>query len=287
MNTGNGFFIRNYLRLRAGWVWNQQNRAFRHGLALQEETITEMLLLRMAKDRSKHDMRVHMFNKPEEGKNGADWEWFIHTSSCSLGLRVQAKRLYRGQDYGGLNLKGQKPRQIDKLISHAKPSNLQPVYVFFNHDRGINSGLLQAGGEPWYRGRSFWGCSIASAHEVKAVGSNKLKDILKDPKPIMVPWHHIIDPDGQCRASRIPTASDKKPLLNIPAPEWVNTLSRIEGIQSDLDEAGSIQSDFEETERISRYLEMYLEENDLAGVAHLDFSHFTVPDDDSERREVI
>ena len=263
MKTGNGLFIRNYLRHQAGWVWNEQNRAFRHGLALQEETITEMLLLRMARDRSKHDMRVHMFNKRQEARKGADWEWFIHTRFCSLGLRVQAKRLYRrykSQDYADLNLRGPRPRQIDTLISKAGKNF--PVYIFFNHDHGANSNLLKAGGEPGYRGRSFWGCSIASAHKVKAAGSNKLKDILKDPKPIMVPWHRMIDSSGQCNASGIltDTVADEKTSLDAPTPEWVNILDQTERISMYL----------EEDERIS----MYLEENELAGVAYLDFSDF-------------
>ena len=285
-----GFAIQRYLRLRAGWVWNQQNRAFRHGLSLQEETITEMLLLRMAKDRSKHGMRVRMFNKRQEGKNGADWEWFIRTRYCSLGLRVQAKRLYHrdtagDKDYGGLDPDSS---QIDTLIS--KAGSKLPVYVFFNHNHGTNSRLLKAGSSSWeYQGRTFWGCSIASAHEVKKANSNKLKDMLKNPGPNMVPWHRMIDSSGQCNASGILTATvaDEKTSLDAPMPVWVNTLSRIEGIQSDeaevsqskSEETEDIQSDFEETGRIS----MYLERNELAGVAYLDFSDFKVP----ERKEVI
>ena len=33
-----------------------------------------MLLLRMARDHVKHGLSVTMFNKTEEGINGADWE---------------------------------------------------------------------------------------------------------------------------------------------------------------------------------------------------------------------
>ena len=153
--------LRDYLRQRAAWVWNEQGHAFDHGLTLQEETLTEMLLLRMARDHAKHGLAVTMFNKTEEGINGADWEWIIRTRSCELGLRVQAKRLFhhgKSQDYGGLDPKSD---QADKLITKAGPNI--PLYVFFNHDHGLNSNLLHGGGEHPYRGRSYWGCAIACA----------------------------------------------------------------------------------------------------------------------------
>ena len=63
--------LRDYLRQRAAWVWNQQGHAFDHGLALQEETLTEMLLLRMARDHAKHGLTITMFTKAEEAKKFA------------------------------------------------------------------------------------------------------------------------------------------------------------------------------------------------------------------------
>lgn len=69
--------LRGYLRQRAASVWNHQSHAFDHGLALQEETLTEMLLLRMAQDHAKHGLSVKMFSKAEESVNGADWEWIV------------------------------------------------------------------------------------------------------------------------------------------------------------------------------------------------------------------
>ena len=124
--------LRDYLRQRAAWVWNQQGHAFDHGLALQEETLTEMLLLRMARDHAKHGLTVTMFTKSEEAQNGADWEWIVRMPGCELGLRVQAKRLYhrdKKADYGGLDPNS---GQAGKLIARA--GSRIPVYVFFNHD---------------------------------------------------------------------------------------------------------------------------------------------------------
>ncbi|MCB2136412.1 MAG: hypothetical protein KDE08_10775 [Rhodobacteraceae bacterium] len=238
--------LRDYLRQRAAWVWNEQGHAFDHGLTLQEETLTEMLLLRMARDHAKHGLAVTMFNKTEEGINGADWEWIIRTRSCELGLRVQAKRLFhhgKSQDYGGLDPKSD---QADKLITKAGPNI--PLYVFFNHDHGLNSNLLHGGGEHPYRGRSYWGCAIACAKAVKMADSNKLNYL----KKIMKPWHRLVTISGKC---------DAKSALGI-SPEGM--------------EASMPQERREIIGRITDrdFMSQYIQIRDLAGVAILDFSDF-------------
>ena len=132
--------MRQYLRARAGWSWVEQGHAFKQGLTLQEETITEMLLLRIAKDHTKHGVDVKMFNKTEESKNGADWEWIIKTPSCELGFRVQAKRLYHGGkklDYGGLNVGS---NQKNLLIK--RTNGCIPLFVFYNHAYGTHLSLI-------------------------------------------------------------------------------------------------------------------------------------------------
>lgn len=205
--------LRDYLRQRAAWVWNEQGHAFDNGLALREETLTEMLLLRMARDHGKHGLSVTMFNGTQEGINGADWEWFVRIGSCELGLRVQAKRLYdkskKYKDYGGLSPTS---KQAAKLISRAG-TNI-PIYVFFNHDHGQNSSLLGSGGEAPYRGRSFWGCSVACAKKVKKAKSNKLAKL----KPIMKPWHRLISPTGRCAAFPALGISQQEISASMPPP---------------------------------------------------------------------
>lgn len=238
--------LRDYLRQRAAWVWNEQGHAFDTGLALQEETLTEMLLLRMARDHGKHGLTVTMFNKAEEAKNGADWEWIVKTGGCELGLRVQAKRLYhkaKAVDYGGL---GPTSKQAAKLISRAGTSI--PIYVFFNHDHGQNSSLLTGGTESPYRGRSYWGCSVASAKKVMTAKSNKLSTL----KPIMKPWHRLISHTGRCGAFSA---------MGIPRQEITASMP---------------EDRREVTERIRdrNFMENYLQEEELAGVAILDFSDF-------------
>ncbi|MFQ6777513.1 DUF6615 family protein [Cereibacter sphaeroides] len=238
--------LRDYLRQRAAWVWNEQAHAFDHGLSLQEETLTEMLLLRMARDHTKHGLSVTMFSKPAEAVNGADWEWIVSTPSCQIGLRVQAKRLYYhgiGQDYGGLDLNS---LQADKLITRA--GSCIPVYVFYNHDHGMNSALLDAGGEYPYRGRSFWGCAVASAQAVKAAKSNNLR-VLRN---IMKPWHHLVTARGACGAPSALAVSGA--VIQGTMPQFRRQV--IERI------------------RDRDFMLRYLLEHELIGVAVIDFSDF-------------
>jgi len=238
--------LRDYLRQRASWVWNQQGHAFDNGLSLQEETMTEMLLLRMAQDHAKHGLTVTMFTKAEEAKNGADWEWIVQMPGCELGLRVQAKRLYHKDkkvDYGGL---APSSAQASKLITRA--GGRIPVYVFFNHDQGMNSRLLSAGGEPPYRGRSFWGCSVACAKKVQAAKSNKLSDLKKH----MRPWHRLISLSGVCGAY---------PALGISPQEAEASMS-------------SQRRQVIERIKDRNFMLSYLDAEDLGGVAILDFSDF-------------
>lgn len=242
-----GVAMRDYLRERAGWVWNEQGRAFDHGLTLHEETITEMLLLRMAKDHAANGLSVTLFNKiTEEPVNGADWEWIIRTPHCEMGLRIQAKRLYHAsskKDYGGLDPKS---GQSAKLIKRA--GTRIPLYVFFNHDHGKSSSLLNGGGESPYRGRSYWGCSVACAKEVQAKKSNKLSDL----KPIMKPWHRMISDLGSC---------DTNAALGIGPGEMDRSMppSRREVIERIRDRA---------------FMSQYLTQEELTGVAVLDFTDF-------------
>ena len=239
--------MRQYLRAMAGWSWLEQGHAFKHGLVLHEETITEMLLLRMAKDRTKYGVEVKMFNKTEEGVNGADWEWIVKTASCEVRFRVQAKRLYhkdRNQDYGGLDVKHS---QIDDLIKHAKDCGCIPVYVFYNHAHGKHSRRFDTKKKAGFRGPSYWGCSIASAKKVKAAKSNELDDL----KPIMKPWHNLISESGTC---------DTQSVLGV-------TLDASDG---------PAQRDVVEflRGRNVEALERYLRENELKGAALIDFSNF-------------
>jgi hypothetical protein len=108
--------------------------AHRLKLSIGEETITELLLLELAKTHTS-EVVIHSFNRQAEAKTGADWEWFFE-GHLWLGMRVQAKRLdYTTQQYKHLQyVSGRKNpiRQVDLLLAAAKKTNRYPAYCFYS-----------------------------------------------------------------------------------------------------------------------------------------------------------
>lgn len=183
-------------RVLAGTVFSETYHALKHThFALQEETITEMLLLRLSRRLASSDFDFRAFTKAEEGTGtkkfpkptGADFEfWFTDHLGNQLKLRVQAKRQFPSGRYEGLD---PKTKQIQYLINHA--GNALPIYLFYN----IRD-LYDYSSAPTYpSGRNFvapsyWGCSFALASDVLMLG--------KQPGPsallpgTMWPWHTLV-----------------------------------------------------------------------------------------------
>lgn len=238
--------LRDYLRKLAGWTWNEQAAAFGHGLRLREETLTQTLLLRMAKDLSKFGLHTHMFSSDDESKNGADWEWYLRTPQCKIGFRIQAKRLYRSTGegvYGGLK---KDMVQADKLIAKAGYNN--PIYVFYNHGHVKNFAKFYSSHETAYNTPSYWGCSLAKAAFVKGKASNKLDDLFAGMKP----WHRLIGSAGVCDAKALfaEMAGDQPLRTRTRPPEWVDFLQ---------------DGDF---------MTQYLDREELGGVAYFEATDF-------------
>lgn len=251
-----------YLRQISRWVWNEQGDARHHGLKLQEETITEMLLLRIARECNDIGLNVRMFNRIQEGGrkdlgkigNGADWEWFIETNQCQVGFRVQAKVLssdltpVRGAvsvgRYDGLH---DDRKQTDDLIADAKKWRSNPIYIFYNHSWIADRALFGTAYNHFPVRPGDWGCSVATANFVKHTSGNRLSALL----PGMLPWHRFFGWDRQCLAQ---TAMSQMPgeqefLTDTPRPDWL----------------GFVQEGGEG-------LNAYLLEHRLQGVAHFDFT---------------
>ena len=273
--------FRIYMRQLAGKVWNEQSAAHSYGLSLQEETITEILLLEMARTLSPLGLNVKMFTKQAEGgktrtvlstdatgmqvatekvlieAEGADWEWFVDgLGSCSASFRVQAKKLYRDAPTKAGHYGGFKPgdKQIDDLIKRATGGN--PIYILYNHQDVLNNSLFRPSRQPDFFGRSCWGCAVTTAQFMKQVPNNKLSTI----KPGIIPWHRFFSIGRPCRpaeamkeiAKKLKLSDGEKPQKFVPAkgrPAWVGNL---------MDGEGDLTS--------------YLVEHRLRGVAYLDFS---------------
>lgn len=259
--------LRAYLRQLAGWVWDQQVEAFGFGMSKQEETLTENLLVEMAKTLQPHGLSVHMFSRPKEGGRqpkgkaripgtGADWEWFYEGSPCNARFRVQAKRLYHSPhspgEYGGFEPGGQ---QIQDLINGAKGMN--PVYVFYNHPQVSDHAIFNPSGPPEHFGASCWGCGATTAEFMSSVPNAKLSTIIKG----QVPWHRFFGISGTClpsdaiKKANAAAYEGSKPQKFIPAegrPGWVVAL--LEGNET--------------------ALTTYIRQNRLAGLAYFKRNKF-------------
>ena len=112
-------------------TWHRRGAAKRTGLSLNEETVTEGLLLDL-KVHFPGDVMIVPFTKRREARIGADWAWaFVGPDGrCCQGMLVQAKRL-DDNDCGYRSL--YKGKQMERLIASAKRYRLPPVYTFYNH----------------------------------------------------------------------------------------------------------------------------------------------------------
>ncbi|MEP2533842.1 hypothetical protein [Shimia sp.] len=280
--------FRAYLRLLAHKVWADQGDAIKYGLTLQEETITETLLLQMARDLSPMGLNVKMFSRQEEGGvtrkdgtvekvgNGADWEWFVDLPDCMIGFRVQAKRLFgspaKDGSYDSFHPGG---KQITDLINAA--SGLNPIYVFYNHGQIKNRDLFDRSPKTTWYGRSSWGCSVATANFMRYAKSKSLSSL----RPGMVPWHQFFaianSAQHGCGVVRVmgKMSGQQQFKLSTKRPKWVYELLAhhagdlgVQAIDPEFFETG----DGEASELST--LEQTLNERNLGGVAYIDFREF-------------
>ena len=235
--------------------------AFSFNLTLHEETITEFLLLQMARDLTPLGFRVQLYNHFDEGGrrsskeggregHGADWEWYYSAPACMARFRVQAKRLGNSpKRLGKYDAFDPRHRQVRQLISMAGQAN--PIYVFYNHPKVADDHLFTQSGAPDFFGRNCWGCSVATAAFMLSVSDNKLGTI----HPGQVPWHRFFSIAEDCRPRRAMAQmpGDQEFVQADKEPEWVKLLPGNERGRDDR-------------------LDGYLAEHGLKGVAYFGLS---------------
>ena len=98
---------------------------------VKEESITDWLLYELSKRSGK--VAYKAFNRHEEAKyTGADWDWVFVFHDGIVWLRVQAKKLFVGEDnYSGLARSNRYGQQISTLITSAAKVPAYPLYVFY------------------------------------------------------------------------------------------------------------------------------------------------------------
>jgi hypothetical protein len=140
---------------------------------------------------------------------------------------------------------------------------------------------------PSYKSVSYWGCSIASAYAVQALKKKDFGNL----QNIMMPWHCLL-----CDKSCQPNSSPGKKLDKLAArinerlgsagshqckvgttPSWLNLLSKRHLIDRDYKKRQGRSSEFmsssikdEVMTNPLEGLDLYLDENELAGVVSFD-----------------
>lgn len=189
-------------RDEARTVGRDMEDAFRLNMPRNEETITESLLLNLARNNSRHELQITSFNRTEEGVNGADWEfWFSNASGYGIAVRVQAKRLFPSGKYESLfhhskTQKDNNTNQCRELINNA--GTAIPIYIFYNSVSTLANLIYVQTHISWHLSHllalphwqlSDWGISMCSAYSVQSANDgkyNSLNDFLTKP------WHNLV-----------------------------------------------------------------------------------------------
>lgn len=117
------------------YVWDLLTEGKRFGISLGEETISDLILIEIAK-RNYHYLSIRKSSKERESKEGTDWEFWI--GSIRMGwvrYALQAKKM----DYNQYSYKSLKHKvgddgmlQHEILREHARVTKAIALYAFYN-----------------------------------------------------------------------------------------------------------------------------------------------------------
>ena len=182
-------------RLLAFRTFDQMGRASRVGHQPLEETFTDLNLLEL-KDRHPHEIRCHTFNKPQEGNNGADWEWWLTDARRTiwLGMRIQAKVLHiKSNTFPHLHYKSGASRgyQSVKLKRQCAKDGLIPLYCFYLHQDPRMLSDAEGCGSFAHATESY-GCSLAPMALVDSLRLKGEKNTFSEVIAGSHPWHCLV-----------------------------------------------------------------------------------------------
>lgn len=197
-----------------------------------EETITDLIIrkLKTWKYLNSHsNFSIREFTKPQESKNGADFEWdwyFVDSSGRKwLGLRIQAKVLdLKANKFLSLDYSNKNGRQLNLLVNSSNLDNRIPYYCFYLHK---------------YNENPLIGCSLSNSYNVEELLKINNKPSLDQVIKISFPWHLLV-----CNNRMLNESLPEKLLLNL------NLLSKEEPRFGNLNLLSK-----EEISRIEKFLE--------------------------------
>ncbi|MDG6106108.1 hypothetical protein Daura_06545 [Dactylosporangium aurantiacum] len=217
----------------AAQTWHKITVGPLRGLTFGEESITDHNLFEL--DRLAPEVEVYKFDKSEEPTNGADFEWWIGSSSIGwLGIRFQAKKLDDGS-YAQLGHRVRGQRQYHLLLEQARQDNVWAFYCFYNGwdgpwpdgvpnitcPRNLTPTWDQAGTSPCtHAALQDFGCAIAPAAAVAsrhAGEPRKGRLAMEEYLQFSRPWSHLF----RDRSSRLLSASPSIPIIESLLGDWV------------------------------------------------------------------
>jgi hypothetical protein len=172
-------------------TWKEIGTAKSVNYLLKEESITDRIVLNLKINQGGR-MITQEFNRTQEGKNGADWEfWLLDKKNKFLCLRIQAKILnHRNDCYDDLHYQQKNGTfQSDLLIQVARRHNAIPLYCLYSYWDTTKISLTNWSCGSFAQAPESYGCALVHAEDIVKVRSFKdLNRII----PLMKPWHCLI-----------------------------------------------------------------------------------------------
>ena len=238
-------------------TWENLREAKRLSVRFGEETITDILLLKLRrsgftvfKQTSTHD----------EAKYGTDLECWVGSNSTGwVGYAIQAKKLgHRTGTYENLShtVRGTGKRQIDLLRAYAKARRMTPRYCLYNHSFRVDQAFLNCCSRSYPQ--EELGCTMTPTEPIETAigtrGGKRFNSLQRH--ETTVPWRCLaICP--RLRRSLVSTcisSADLSPLLDIDStihPRLPGTLgSLFEQGQQQVRPGLPLSSPFEEGKRL-------------------------------------
>jgi hypothetical protein len=164
-------------------TWSLLRRGRKQGVQINEETITNLLMLRLQETASAH-LRVQSFSKKEESVTGADREWWLGW----VGFRLQAKVInFKSDSFEHLYYIPPKSiiPQYQRLITDAlrgRPQRIPLYCLYIQSEQSIGA-----------RRTSRAGCSLLSPMIVRGM-ARTTKRRLVELYEHTTPWHELVCP---------------------------------------------------------------------------------------------
>jgi hypothetical protein len=183
-------------------TWHSIEKSEAAGTSRGEVGLTEELLPELVLGGG-GQVQVTQFSGRQEGKTGADWEWWLTDAGGRrwFGMRIQAKVLStESHSYKELKYAPGGKLQIERLVETAEdsPNKPYPAYCFYNFwPTSAESPAWPCGSYP--ETLESWGCAIADAYALlPLVRAGQIS--LQAVGPHERPWRCLVCCSGYFRA---------------------------------------------------------------------------------------